>query len=143
RRLPGSAARCTEDYLEAQAGSFKAFFHGLELGPTRSLSAIDLPELTAFLACGQSLGLVTGITSGRGGRLAIDTQSLDRIVRTVGAHRYAMMVVAEPLPHEEMDAALDRCRRLRGEIHSYIRTTKTRGNSISHTEGRTDQQGLE
>lgn len=61
----------------------------------------------------------------------------------MGPHRYALMVVAEPLPHEEMDAALDRCRRLRGEIHAYIRTTTTRGTSSSHTEGRTEVQEVE
>ena len=140
RRLIGSAARSTEDYLQTQTSAFKAFFTGLELGDTRSLDDAELPDLSRLLDRGRSLAAVTGLPSGRGGRLPLEMQSLDRLVRAVWPRSYALMVVAEPLEPTLIDEALDQCRRLRSEVHAYIRRTRSRTEGGSESEGRTENK---
>lgn len=143
RRLIGNAARSTDDFLQAQESAFKAFFTGMQFGVTREMNETDLPDLSRLLDRGRSLCVVTGIPSGRGGRLPLDMQSLDRLVRAIGPHPYALMVVAEPLEPGLIDQTLDRCRRLRGEVHAYIRRTKTRSEGKSESESRTEIHGEE
>ncbi len=138
RRVPGAGARSTTDYLAAQASAFRAYFSGLSLGAVARLDDDGLPELASLLQTAPALAAITGIPSGRGagrgaGGLPVPLQSLDRLVRAVGDHRYALVVAAEPLPPLAVDGALDRCRRLRSEVHTYTRTSVVR--SAGHTEG--------
>ena len=123
RRLVGAGAGSTEDYLAAQESAFKAYFAGLTTTSPRLFDAENLPALARLVQTAPAMSAITGIPSGRGGPLPLDLQSVDRLVRAVGAANYALMVVAEPLPAEEVDATLDTCRRLRSEIHAHLRRT--------------------
>ncbi|MFM9965326.1 MAG: ATP-binding protein [Planctomycetaceae bacterium] len=140
RRVVGAAARSTNDFLQAQAGAFKAYFTGLELAPPRALHGTEMPELSRLLSTGQAVGTVTGIPSGRGGRMALDMQSLDRVVRAVGSQRFALMVIAEPQDHDVIDITLDACRRLRTEIHAFIRRTQCHSQGGSESQSRSSEQ---
>jgi len=146
RRIIGAGARCTEDYFALQDGAFRSHLNGLEFskdnaGSSRllSLGLEDTPELAAFLRDAPATRFITGIPS----RSPQDTggfQSLDRLVAGIGEQRYVMMLVAEPLESDAIDSALDVCRRLRGELHSYIRRTVSSGRGGSESESHTDSE---
>ncbi|RYX80670.1 ATP-binding protein [bacterium] len=142
RRLAGTGARSTEDYLEGQAGAFQAFFTGLKLAPTQRLDSEEMPELSSLLSSAPAMAMVTGIPSGRGG-LPLDGQSLDNLVRAVGPGRYALTIVAEPLEARLVDEALDACRRLKSEIHAQTRRTVTQSQGESASESRSETEGQE
>jgi Helicase HerA, central domain len=143
RRLIGTSARSTEDYLFAQESAFKAYFTGLQMSNEglKKLDNDNLPEMATLIQTAPALSLVTGIPSGRGGRLPLDLQSLDRLVKAVGNQHFVLMVVAEPLEAQVLDQTLDACRRLKSEIHAYTRRTisRTRG----QTEGITHSESVE
>jgi len=143
RRLIGTGARSTEDYLFAQESAFKAYFTGLQMSNEglKKLDNDNLPEMATLIQTAPALSLVTGIPSGRGGRLPLDLQSLDRLVKAVGNQHFVLMVVAEPLEAQVLDQTLDACRRLKSEIHAYTRRTisRTRG----QTEGITHSESVE
>lgn len=137
RRLPGRGAHSTEDYLASQESAFKAYFNGLELSAPRSLNGRELPALADWLQTAPALAVLTGIPAPRPGAEAGTWQGLDRLVRALGNRRYALLVVAEPVPAWEIDAALDACRHLTGEIHSYIRSSRATSEGTSETESTT------
>lgn len=123
RRLVGFGARSTEDYLAAQQSAFAAYFAGLTTGPAHLLDDEGWPALSRLVQRAPAITAITGIPSGRGGLLAIDLQSIDRLASAVGNAQYLLMVVAEPLAAAEIDGSLDTCRRLKSEIHAHIRRT--------------------
>ncbi len=143
RRVIGAGGKSTEDALAAQESAFKAYFAGLTTGPARALDSEHMPELCRLLQTAPALSAITGIPSGRGGPLPIDLQTVDRLVRAVGVADYAVMVVAEPLPAKEVDAALDACRRLKSEVHAHLRRTVSwskggsEGESTTYTQATT------
>lgn len=145
RRMTGFAARSTEEYLEGQESAFKAFFTGLQTGPLMRLDSEEMPEMAQFLQTAPALAVVTGIPSGRGGRLPLDLQSLDRLVRAMGNQHYVLMVLAEPLDPGTIDQTLDICRRLKSEVHAYTRRTISRSKgeneSVSYTDRKESQTG--
>ncbi len=139
RRIIGDGARSTEDFLDAHASIMKAHVGGLQLGEIRRVDVAEAPDLTTFLENAPCLAVVTGIPSGRGpGGLPLDTQSVDRLVKAVGAGRYAVVTVAEPIAAERIDDAIDACRKLQSEVHAFVRRTVGRntggGTSVSRTE---------
>lgn len=137
RRLPGGGAHSTEDYLASQESAFKAYFNGLELSTPRSLNGRELPALADWLQTAPALAALTGIPSSRPGAEAGAWQSLDRLVKALGRRRYALLVVAEPVPAWEIDTALDACRHLKSEIHSYIHSSRATSEGNSATESTT------
>ena len=138
RRIIGAGGRSTEDYLNSQESAFKAYFTGLQMGAPAKMNPQQMPELADFVQTAPSLALLTGIPSGRGSKLPVDLQSLDRLVKAVGNQRYTLMVVAEPVAPLAIDQSLDACRRIKSAIHAYIRRTKNRSEggsaSVAHTE---------
>ena len=138
RRIIGGGARSTEDYLSSQESAFRSHLSGLQFGSLSSLSQEELPELASFLRDAPATRVVTGIPSRRGQDPASSLQSLDRLVAAVGDQPYALMVVAEPLEAALIDEAIDVCRRLKSEVHAYVRRTIQRvqggSKSESHTE---------
>ncbi|MFB6888187.1 helicase HerA-like domain-containing protein [Kitasatospora sp. NPDC056327] len=146
RRLVGVSSGSTEDYLHGQAGALRAQVPGLELGPPRHPDEEGHAELTAFLRTAPALALMTGIPAPAHGRHPAPFQSMDRLAAAVGDRRYAVVVAAEPLGAAELDATLDHCRRLRGEIHGLVRGTVSdqqgENSSGSVTEFRDDPEGL-
>lgn len=126
RRIWGMATRSTEDCLDGQASAFKAHLGGLQLGDLLGLDGKGLPEISAFLQTAPALALLTGIPSGRDGRVAFEFQSLDRLVKAVGNGRYTLLVVAEALETWTLDETIDLCRRLKSEVHAYVRRTVSR-----------------
>ncbi len=139
RRVVGVGAYSTADHLSAQESALKATFPGIELGPVRSLEDEEMGELSTLLAATPWLAVMTGVPSRRAN--VATSQSIDRVVAAVGPGRYALMVVAEPLPESDINAAIDHCRRLKSEIHSYVRLTiqRSRGESRSETSNSTDE----
>jgi hypothetical protein len=140
RRLIGAGARSTEDYLRLQKGAFRSHLGGLEFGPLVSLCAEDLPRLCSFMREAPAMRAVTGIPSRRADDRASNFQSLDRLVAAVGESAYVMMVVAEPVERVEIDAAIDGCRRLKSEVHAYVRRTIQRVRGGSESESRTESK---
>ncbi|MGW7438503.1 ATP-binding protein [Streptomyces sp. NPDC054849] len=141
RRLPGVSAGSTEDFLHGQTGTLRAHVPGLRLGPAHQPDEGTHAELTAFLRTAPALAVVTGIPSPAFGPSPAAFQSLDRLTSAVDG-RYALVVAAEPLPAAVLDATLDHCRRIRGEIHSMVRRTVNSGEgSTSSTSGSVPQEG--
>ena len=136
RRLAGQGARSTEEYLSSQQSALKAYIGGLRLSEPRRLDNAEMGPLCEFLGSAPVLGVVTGIPSERLGPGG--WQSLDRLTRAVGNQRYALQVVAEPVSPALIDAAIDSCRRLKSELHSYKSRSvnRSRGGSAgeSHSE---------
>lgn len=144
RRQAGAGARSTEDFLSAQEGALRSHLPGLRLGDLSMLDAEEMPEAAAMLQTAPAQALVTGIPSRRAAHAAFEPQGLDQIVRAVGNQDYALMLVAEPLEPQVIDATLDACRHLKGEVHAYIRRTITRSKggseSTSSTEAERDEK---
>lgn len=125
----GSAA----DFLAGQAGALQANLPGLRLGPPVPLDAVALPTVTEFLQVAPALGVVTGVPSVRIGPRAF-AQNIDRLTAAVAGRRYAVVVVAEPIAPDDLDAALDRCRQLRGDLHGLARRTVTESEQTTTSE---------
>lgn len=139
RRISGVGARSTEDYLLAQEGALKAHLAGLRLGAIVRLDTDELPELAVLLQTAPALAVMTGIPSRRGAPQFLDSQSLDQFVKAIGDQRYVLMVIAEPLEPGIIDDTLDACRRLKGEVHAYIRRTISRSKGGSESKSRTEE----
>ena len=142
RRLAGMGARSTEDYLQGQQSALKAYISGLCMSEPRRLDANEHGELAAFLESAPVLSVVTGIPSERIGIGALGWQSLDRLTRAVGNQRYVLQVIAEPVAPQRIDAAIDACRRLKSELHSYKTRSLNRGRGGSEGESHGEEQRL-
>ncbi|HLV78828.1 MAG TPA: hypothetical protein VKT32_01065, partial [Chthonomonadaceae bacterium] len=142
RRILGAGARSTEDFVEAQESAFKAFFTGLEMSEPARMDGEEMPELAEFLQTAPALSVLTGIPSGRGGKLPLPLQSLDRLVKGVGTQKYALIVVSEPVESWVIDETLDACRRLKSAVHAYTRRTITKSQGESESESHTDKEAL-
>jgi hypothetical protein len=143
RRIIGAGARSTDDYLSLEESAFRSHLGGLQFGPLSSLSQQELPDLASFLSDAPSIRVVTGVPSRRAQDSASNFQSLDRLVAAVGDQSYALMVVAEPLEPALVDDAIDVCRRLKSEVHAYVRRTVQRAQGGSSSESRTETQEIE
>jgi hypothetical protein len=139
RRTIGAGARSTEDYLLSQEGAFKSHLSGLRLGPVARLDTEELPELASLLQTAPALAAMTGIPSRRGAPQLLESQSLDHFVKAIGDQRYVLMVIAEPLKSGIIDNTLDACRRLKGEVHAYIRRTISRSKGGSESKSRSEE----
>ncbi len=142
RRLTGMGARSTEDYLQGQQSALKAYISGLRMSEPRRLDANELGDLAAFLDSAPVLSVVTGIPSERAGIGALGWQSLDRLTRAVGNQRYVLQVVAEPVAPQRIDAAIDACRRLKSELHSYKTRSINRSRGASEGESHSEEQPI-
>jgi hypothetical protein len=142
RRLTGMGARSTEDYLQGQQSALKAYISGLVMSEPRRLDAGELGDLHAFLSTAPVLSVVTGIPSERTGIGALGWQSLDRLTRAVGNQRYVLQVVAEPVAPQRIDAAIDACRRLKSELHSYKSRSINRSKGGSAGESHSEEQPI-
>ncbi len=132
RRVPRGEITSTEDFLVGQASVLRAHLPGLELGPVARLDSSGLVDLAGFLADAPALAAVTGIPSRRDSGLD-PYQNLDRLTDAAAGHRYAVLVVAEPLDPAELDRAVDTCRRLMSEMHALVNpaVTKARAEGTS------------
>ena len=140
RRIIGAGARSTEDYLAMQASAFRSHLKGLEFGPLASLTHQELPDLASFLRDAPATRVMTGVPSRRAQDPSSSFQSLDRLVAAVGDQPYALMLVAEPLEAQIIDDAIDVCRRLKSEVHAYVRRTVQRVQGGSKSESLTDTE---
>ncbi|MGH8200918.1 MAG: ATP-binding protein [Steroidobacteraceae bacterium] len=140
RRIIGAGARSTEDYLSLQESAFRSHVSGLAFGPLCRLDQQEVPELATFLRDAPAIRIVTGIPSRRAHDPSSSLQSLDRLVAAVGDQAYVLMVVAEPLDATLIDEAIDVCRRLKSEVHAYVRRTVQRVQGGSKSESRTETE---
>jgi len=124
RRVPRGDISSTEDFLAGQASVLRAHLPGLELSPVARLDGGGLADLAGFLADAPALAAVTGIPSRRDSG-PDPYQNLDRLTDAAAGHRYAVLIVAEPLDPAELDVAVDTCRRLKSEVHALIHPTVT------------------
>jgi hypothetical protein len=137
RRVPGAAEGSTHDYLQGQASALRGYVPGLVLGPALRLGEGGQDEgghadIARQIREAPSFAVLTGAPSTRGERPSPALfQSIEQLVAAAGTHRYTLTVVAEPLPEQVLDAAIDECRRLRGEIHGLIQRTIGSSNSDS------------
>lgn len=134
RRLPRRLQGSTEDYLAGQGGILTAHLPGLVLGPVARLDDPEREDLSEFLRTAPALAAVTGVPSPRHSRDAAAFQRLDRLMAAAGRLQYAMVVVAEPMDHVELDRTVDRCRSLLGEVHGLVRRTVSQ--NVSGSESR-------
>jgi len=136
RRVPMGDISSTGDFLAGQASVLRAHLPGLELSEATRLDSGGLADLAGFLADAPALAAITGIPSRRSTG-AGSYQNLDRLTEAAAGHRYAVLIVAEPLDPAELDVAVDTCRRLKTEVHALIRTTvteaKAHGTAMSTT----------
>ncbi len=145
RRISRGQVGSTEDFLDGQAGVLRAQIPGIELGPLSRLDGDGMPDLAAFMHSAPALATVTGIPSSRADAGSFMFQNIDRLVAAAGRHRYVLLVVAEPLDPADLDDTLDRCRRLKSEVHALVRRTVSEGESESTTRSasRREQEGHE
>ena len=132
RRVIGEGGRNSEDFLKAQEGAFRAYFGGLVLDEEASaLDAQEMPELSEFLRVAPAFAAVTGIPSRRKAvaGLPFELQSIDQLLKAAGSGRYALVVAAEPIRPEVIDATIDVCRRLIGFVHAFAAVTKSHGST--------------
>lgn len=135
KRLSGAGARSTDHYLNGEASAYKAYFTGLELKEPHVMNDNEMPELMSFIQTAPALATITGIPSLRGKNNAFEFQTIDHLVNAIGIQKYALMVVAEPLDPEKIDKTIDVCRKLKSEIHAYIRRTKSIVRGETQTQG--------
>ncbi len=143
RRLPGGQAGSTQDFLDGQAAVLRAQLPGLECGPVARLDGEGLPDLTGFLATAPALAVVTGIPALRSGAASAAFQGIDKLATAAGAHRYALLTMAEPLASQDVDDTLDKLRELKSEIHALVRRTisEAHGETTSESTSRRDPEG--
>ena len=136
RRLQGGrVVGSTQDFLDGQAAVLRAQLPGVELGPVGRLDGAEMPEIAGFLSTAPALAAVTGIPSLRETAPADRVfQGIDRVTGAAGAQRYALLIVAEPLPAQDLDEVLDRLRELKGEIHALVRRTVSDARGETSTE---------
>ena len=140
RRVPKGDIGSTEDFLAGQASVLRAHLPGLELSPVARLDGGGLTDLAGFLADAPALAAVTGIPSRRD--IGLDSyQNLDRLTDAAADHRYAVLIIAEPLDPAELDVAVDTCRRLKSEVHALIHPTVTDAHAESTTKSTTTYDG--
>ncbi|MCX4092347.1 ATP-binding protein [Nocardia sp. alder85J] len=129
RRLPDGSLESTEEFLDGQSGALRAHIPGLVLTPPAVLGDTASLELADFLRTAPATAVMTGVPSIRAGADSSVFQNIDRLAAAAAGRQYALVVVAEPLPATALDETLDRCRKLRSEIHTLVRRT------VSHAEG--------
>ena len=142
RRLPGGQAGSTQDFLDGQAAVLRAQLPGLECGPVARLDGEGLPDLAGFLAAAPALAAVTGIPALRSGAASSAFQGIDKLAAAAGAHRYALLTMAEPLASQDVDETLDKLRELKSEIHALVRRTisEAHGETTSESTSRRDPE---
>ena len=123
RRLIGTAAGSTEDYLNRAESAFRTAVPGLALGEPKGMDHEECPDLVRFLQTAPKFSLLTGLPSRRKVSVPVNSQTLDHVINATFQHRYVMIAVAEPVSALWMDASIDACRELRSETHTYLRRT--------------------
>ncbi len=136
RRVPRGDISSTEDFLAGQASVLRAHMPGLELSQVARLDGGGLADLAGFLADAPALAAVTGIPSRRDSG-PDSYQNLDRLTDAAVGHRYAVLIVAEPLDPAELDVAVDTCRRLKSEVHALVHRTVTEARAEGTTKSTT------
>lgn len=123
-----------EQIREAAFGSMP----GMEM---RTLSQSDdvLDEIMTPMLSMNSIGAVTGIPSLRQSKEKITSQTLDQLafgIRDInGVEKdYAMIVIADPIPDQEISEIISRYRRLSSQIHSAVKMTGSQ--TLSRSESR-------
>ena len=139
RRVPMGGISSTGDFLAGQASVLRAHLPGLELSQIARLDSGGLTDLAGFLADAPALAAVTGIPSRRSIG-ATSYQNLDRLTEAAAGHRYAVLIVAEPLDPADLDMAVDTCRRLKTEVHALIHTTVTEAQARSTAKSTTSYE---
>ena len=139
RRVPMGDISSTSDFLAGQASVLRAHLPGLELSQAARLDSGGLADLAGFLADAPALAAITGIPSRRSTG-ASSYQNLDRLTEAAAGHRYAVLIVAEPLDPTELDVAVDTCRRLKTEVHALIHTTVTEARARGTTKSTTSYE---
>src|ERR1700733_3928819 len=113
RRLIGTAAGSTEDYLNRAESAFRTAVPGLALGEPKGMDHEECPDLVRFLQTAPKFSLLTGLPSRRKVSVPVNSQTLDHVINATFQHRYVMIAVAEPVSALWMDASIDACRELR------------------------------
>lgn len=125
RRQPGGCS--TGEYLEGLRAALCGYYPGLKLADAKPLA--DHTPLADFLRHAPVGAAVTGVPAAKLDRPG----GLEVLARSGVVGEYAVVVVADPLPVREADAALDACRRMQTDISGLITKQVTRGQS--RTEG--------
>jgi DNA helicase HerA-like ATPase len=139
RRVARGDISSTEDFLDGQASVLRAHLPGLELGQMARLDRGGHEDLATFLADAPAVAVLTGIPSRRSGGGADAFQNLDRLTDAASGHKYAVLIVAEPLDPADMDTAVDSCRRLKSEVHALVHRTETEALAEGRSESKTSR----
>lgn len=96
-------------------------------------------EIMSPLMDMNSVGAVTGIPSIRGTKEKVSAQTLDQLAFGIrdmyGTEKdYAMLVIADPIPDQEISEIISRYRRLGSQIHTSVKMTASQ--SLSQGENR-------
>jgi hypothetical protein len=140
RRVPRGDITSTEDFLNGQSRVLGAHLPGLELGPIARLDRGGHEDLADFLTDAPALAVLTGIPSRRSGSGSAAFQNLDRLTDAAAGHRYAVLIIAEPLDPADLDIAIDACRRLKGEMHALVHLTKGEGRTEGSSQSSTTRE---
>ncbi len=140
RRSMGSGAGSASAFLAAQAAALGANLPGIRLSEAKPLDGRAYPELDAFLASAPGVRALGGVPG------LIDSSKdaapgMERIVAALGSQRYALVLVAQALDPAVVDATIDAARRLKDEIHRYVRVNLSRNRSEGESTSRTETSG--
>lgn len=133
RRILEQPAGSTDDYLDLQAHAFRGRFPGLQFSEPSRLNNpnnTQLCQLNRLMNRAPAQLAITGIPMRRTAEHLADWQNLDSVISTLGTKSYALWVVAEPVPYQEINDVSDWAKRVKDAIHPY--TKLSIGRSQSH-----------
>lgn len=124
-----------EQIREAAFGSMP----GMEMRTLDNTNNDVLNEIITPLISMNSVGAVTGIPSLRQSKEKVSSQTLDQLAFGIrdmnGTEKdYAMIVIADPIPDQEISEIISRYRRLSSQIHSAVKMSGSQ--TLSRSESR-------
>ena len=109
------------DAARAMGAVVKANFPGSRL---RELDNSSVQEIARKILDSNHVGTLTGIPSlKREEDSRLFVQGLERLIRAMRGMEYTWLSIADPIPLESIDYAVNSCHRLQSDIHSFVKTT--------------------
>lgn len=125
----------TEDFT-ANIGHFlQGNWPGTVLSPCEQTDPVFKKNVTDLLQNKLKHAVaLTGIPSLKKGDVPGDPQSLDRLLKGLRGQPFVYMVVADPIPMNQVDETIAKCRDLLSRVHSLTKLSVSRGETLGTSE---------